>query len=74
MAPKKGMTTNFFSPLSFNAVFGTEFQDPGWVKIRIRDKNPGSATLKKQWIPNPDPKHFTEQIEVGIWFFKFLIS
>jgi hypothetical protein len=21
-------------------------QDPGWVKIRIRDKHPGSATLK----------------------------
>jgi hypothetical protein len=32
---------NFFSSLSFVAVFGTgpgsEIQDPGWVKIRIRD-------------------------------------
>jgi hypothetical protein len=46
------MTINFFSPLSFVAVFGSEIRDPrsgirdpGWVKIRIRDKHPGSATL-----------------------------
>ncbi len=44
------MTTNFFSPLSFVAVFVSGirdqgFQDPGWVKTRIRDKHPGSATL-----------------------------
>jgi hypothetical protein len=46
VAPKIGMTTNFFSPLSFVpvAVFGSgirdpgsEIRDPGWVKIRIRD-------------------------------------
>jgi hypothetical protein len=24
---------------------GSEIRDPGWVKIRIRDKHPGSATL-----------------------------
>jgi hypothetical protein len=52
------MTTNFVSPLSFVAVFGSGIRnprsgirDPGWVKIRIRDKHPGSATLvlnKKQ--------------------------
>jgi hypothetical protein len=41
------MTTNFFSPLSFVAVFGSGILDPGWVKIRIRDKHPGSATLQK---------------------------
>ena len=35
VAAKKGMTTNFFSPLSFDAVFGSG----------IRDKHPGSATL-----------------------------
>jgi hypothetical protein len=52
MAPKKGMTTQFFSPLSFVAVFASgirdprsEIRDPGWVKIWIRDKHPGSATL-----------------------------
>ncbi len=38
MTPKKGMTTNFLDP-------GSEIRDPGWVKIRIRDKHPGSATL-----------------------------
>jgi hypothetical protein len=31
---KKGITTNFFSPFSFAAVFGSEIQDPEWVKIR----------------------------------------
>jgi hypothetical protein len=40
------MTTNFFSPLSFVAVFGSGIRDPGWVNIRIRDKHPGSATLE----------------------------
>jgi hypothetical protein len=25
---------------------GSEIRDPGWVKIRIRDKHPGSATLR----------------------------
>jgi hypothetical protein len=45
MSPKKGTTTNFFSPLSFIAVFGSGVRDPGWVKIRIRDKHSGSATL-----------------------------
>jgi hypothetical protein len=44
------MTTNFFSLLSLVAVFwigdpGSEIRDPGWVKIRIPDKHPGSATL-----------------------------
>jgi hypothetical protein len=42
------MTTNFFSPLSFVAVFGSGIRDPGWVKIRIRDIHPGSATLVKK--------------------------
>ncbi len=26
---------------------GSEIRDPGWVKIRIRDKHPGCATLLK---------------------------
>jgi hypothetical protein len=37
VATYKVMTTNFFSPLSFVAVFGSGIRDPGWVKIRIRD-------------------------------------
>jgi hypothetical protein len=43
------MTTNFFSPLSYVAVFGSGIRDLGWVKIRIRD--PGSG------INIPDPPH-----------------
>ncbi len=41
------MTTNFFSPLSFVAVLDpeSEIRDLGGVKIGIRDKHPGSATL-----------------------------
>ncbi len=45
MTPKKGMTTNFLSPMSFTVVVGSRIRDPGWVKIRIRDKHPRSATL-----------------------------
>jgi hypothetical protein len=44
------MTTNFFSPLSFVAVFGSGIRDPGWVKIRIRDKHSGSATLPYRFL------------------------
>ncbi len=46
-AAKKGMTLHFFHP-SLLLLFldpGSEIRDPGWVKIRIRDKHPGSATL-----------------------------
>jgi hypothetical protein len=44
-----------------------KFVDPGWVKIRIRDKHPGSETLllvirvifldpdRHQWHDDPDP-------------------
>jgi hypothetical protein len=41
----KRYDNNFFSPLSFVPVFGSEIRDPGWVKIRIRDKHTGSAPL-----------------------------
>jgi hypothetical protein len=54
VATKKGMTTNFCSPLSFAAVLGSGIRDPGWVKIRIRDQHPGYATLhlccQRCWI------------------------
>jgi hypothetical protein len=33
----KSYDNKFFSPLSFVAVFGSGFRDPGWLKIRIRD-------------------------------------
>jgi hypothetical protein len=45
VATKKGLTIIFFSPLSFVAVLGSEIRDLEWVKIRIRDKHPGSLTL-----------------------------
>jgi hypothetical protein len=43
VATKNGMTTNFFFTRLFCCCFC--IRDPGWVKIRIRDKHPGSATL-----------------------------
>ncbi len=48
VATKTGMTTNFFFTPLFCCCFfdpGSEIRDPGWVKIRIRDKHPGSAIL-----------------------------
>jgi hypothetical protein len=52
VATKKGMTTNFFSPLSFVAVFGSGIRDPGSgmgihhdPEAGIRDEHPESATL-----------------------------
>ncbi len=53
VAAKKGMTTNFFHPslllLFLDPGPGSEIRDPGCIKIRIRDKHPGSATLNF-WI------------------------
>ncbi len=62
VAIKKGMTTNFFSPLSFVTVFGSEIRDPEWVKIRIRDKHPGSATLQKPLGKNTEITTFAEEL------------
>ena len=52
VATLKGMTSNFFSPLSFVAVFGSGIWDLGSGMGKnqdpdagIRDKHPGSATL-----------------------------
>ncbi len=44
VATWKGMTKNFFHPSLLLL-----FWDPGWEKIRIRDKHPGSATLTLSW-------------------------
>jgi hypothetical protein len=52
------MTTIFFSSLSFVAVFGSGIRDPGWVKIRIRDKHHKSATLLKRG-KNTDTRYCT---------------
>ena len=72
------MTTNFFSPLSFVAVFRSGIRDPrsgirdprsgirdpGWVKIRIRDKHPGSATLVE--IPTVVVVVFVSRVGAGL--------
>ncbi len=54
---KKIMTTIFFSPMSFIAVFGSGIRDPGF---EIRD--PGSGMGKNQdpgsGINIPDPPHW----------------
>ncbi len=49
VATKNGLKKIFFTPV-FCCCFwirdpGYEIRDPGWVKIRIRDKHLGSATL-----------------------------
>jgi hypothetical protein len=44
VATKKGRTT-IFSSFTFVAVVGSGIRNPGWIKIRIRDKHPGTATL-----------------------------
>jgi hypothetical protein len=46
VATKKGMITNFFSPLSFLAVLGSRIRDLGWVKFRIQD--PGWLKIRIQ--------------------------
>ena len=48
VATWKGMTSNIFYPSPLLLLFldpGAEIRDPGWAKIRIRDKHPGSASL-----------------------------
>jgi hypothetical protein len=50
VATKKGMTTNFFSPLSFVVVFGSGIRDPGSGMGKNQD--PGSG------INIPDPQHW----------------
>jgi hypothetical protein len=42
---KKKVGKKLFSHSSFVAVAGSGIRHPGWIKIRIRDKHPESATL-----------------------------
>ncbi len=50
MATEKGVTTNFFSPLSFVAVLGSGIRDPGSGMGKNQD--PGSG------INIRDPQHW----------------
>jgi hypothetical protein len=48
---------------------GSEIRDPGWVKIRIRDKHPGSATLPgSESVPKcrVDPEHRIKPATYGL--------
>jgi hypothetical protein len=51
VATKKGLTTNFFSPLSFVAVFGSGIRDLGSRIRNGKNQDPGSG------INIPDPQH-----------------
>jgi hypothetical protein len=42
------LTSNFFSPLSFVAVFGSGIRDPGSGMGKNQDPDPGSATLERR--------------------------
>jgi hypothetical protein len=50
VATKKGMTKKNFHPSLFLLFWirdpRSAIGDPEWVKLRIRDKHPGSATLR----------------------------
>jgi hypothetical protein len=49
MAPKNGMTTDFFAHLSFVAVFESGIRDPGSGTRKNQDPGPGKNI--------PDPQH-----------------
>jgi hypothetical protein len=51
VATKKGMTTIFFSPLSFVAVFGSGIRDPRskLYVLKTREGGRGAAYLKSDW-------------------------
>ncbi len=46
----KFVATKEVMTIFFHPSFSLLFLDPGWVKIRIRDKHPGSATLLYRYI------------------------
>ncbi len=48
VATKEGRKTNHFPPSLLVLLLDvrSEIRDPRWIKIRIRDKHPGSATLR----------------------------
>jgi hypothetical protein len=63
VATLKGMTTNFFSPLSFVAVFGSGIRDPGSGMLGMgKNQDPGSG------INIPDPQHWLPDILVLTYF------
>jgi hypothetical protein len=55
------MTTNLFSPLSFDAIFGSGIRDPGSGMGKNQD--PGSG------INIPDPQHCCRNTDVYLNYF-----
>jgi hypothetical protein len=45
VATKNARTKKFSTYFFFGAVVRSEIREPGRIKLRIRDKHPGSATL-----------------------------
>ncbi len=43
----------------------SRFGDPEWIKIRIRVKHPGFATLKKHWILDPGSAILKKALDPG---------
>ncbi len=61
-ATKNSLTTKFFSPLSFVAVFGSEIRDPGWVK----NQDPGlTSRIRNIGINDTSGKFFTGTASVA---------
>jgi hypothetical protein len=63
VASKKGMTTNFFPPLTYVAVFGSRIRDGYKSGFGIGDKHPGSATLPYRmfyWSQRPTDYRYRE--------------
>ena len=55
------MATNFFSPLSFVAVFGSGIRDPGSGMLGMgKNQDPGSG------INIPDPQHCRHLSKSGV--------
>ncbi len=67
VATKKGMTTNFFPPLSFAAVFRSRIRDGSKSRSGIRDKHPGSVTLSFNLGSFDDLRLGTSFIYILVW-------
>ncbi len=70
VATKKGFTTNFFSHLSFVAVFGSEIGDPGFGMGKNQDPGSGIDILDPQHgcpgqLPR-DPEHLAEHLREAL--------
>ncbi len=72
---QKKVRQAYFFPSFSVAVVGSEIRNPRWIKNRIRNKHPGSATLNKCWskfekmwniiyLQNPDSQQTIIRIRI----------